>query len=163
MRRSDTINHVAIELAEDRWAAEFRPRLAACSGVWEPGLWKHTGIWRIECAIHFRMPVWAVQGNEVVVSDWWRPALYVEYVEHWVYAKDRSMAIACLVRDLNQDERAEFISHAAVYRVLAPPTKREVLELEQINARLRREWTDLRERQATEGRRPQRQMEFAVS
>jgi len=140
-RRADRVSHVAIELREERWAAEFRPRMAILSGVWEPGLWRHPRIWRIEAAIWFRMPNWRIERGQVVVDGSWRMAPHVEYVEHWVYAGERSEAIGCLVRDLNRDERAEFVSHVAVYRILPPMPRQRVLEIEQINAslRLRRE------------------------
>jgi hypothetical protein len=140
-RRSEQISHVAIELREEHWAREFRPRLATLSGCWEPSLWRHWRIWRIEAAIHFRMPRWRVvrtEGGERVVVEGWRTGP-VEWIEHWVYASHREMAIACLVRDLRADPRAEFISHAAIYRVLPPPTKAEGMELDRINNRLARE------------------------
>lgn len=146
MRRAETFNHVAIELAEDQREGEWSRRLAPCTGVWQPGLWKHPAIWRIEAAIHFRTPRWSVartERGEVVRVDGWRPLLvdgvpYVEFVEHWVYAKDRGAAIASLVRDLNRDPRVEFISHAVVYRVRPPLSERTRQEIEHLNARIRR-------------------------
>lgn len=147
MRRSEILNHVAIELAEARRAAEFSDRLVPCTGCWSPGLWKHKAIWRIECAIHFRTPIWRVvkteHGERLVTGDW-RPLVvgcqpYIEWCEHWVRAKDRAMAIACLVRDLKLDPRHELISHAVLYGVQPPLTGRQAAEIAAINARLRQD------------------------
>lgn len=160
-RRAESFNHCSIVLGDPK---EFADHLCGFSGVWEPGRWKAPNIWRIEASIHFRMPRWGVVGQDVVV-DGWRESPYVEWIEHWVYAKDRSMAIACLVRDLKLDSRAEFISYATVYRVLAPPTRQEVMEIETINTRLIRERMEEQQQQATDGRRTlaERQLEFAIS
>lgn len=145
MRRSEILNHVAIELAEDRRAAEFSDRLVPCTGCWSPGLWKHKAIWRIECAIHFRTLNWKVvrtEQGETFVTNGWRPMIvggapYVEWCEHWVYAKDRSQAIASLVRDLKADPRHEVISHAVVYAVKPPMSPRQISEIMAMNAWLR--------------------------
>jgi hypothetical protein len=162
-RRAAKFNHAAIELREEHYAAEW-PALAIVSGDWVAGIWKSPKAWCIEAAIHFRMPVWGVTHTEAgdavltVSPDRWRPSPYVEHWQHWVYAKDRTTAIACLVRDINRDERAEFISHAAIYRVSGPQPAAVVREIEAINGRLIREREERRDRQ--EPRAPQKQLAF---
>lgn len=115
-RREEEIPRVTIELREEFWATEFRDRLPTYTGVWEPGLWKHRRVWRIEAAIHFDGPGFRK----------------VEFWEHWVYARSRGMAIGCLVRDL----KGRFVTHAVIYRVLPPLTLAEVHEIEAINRKL---------------------------
>lgn len=113
VRRGEEIPRVAIELREEFRATEFRDRLPIFTGVWEPSLWKHRSIWRIEAAIHFDGPGFRK----------------VEFWEHWVYARSREAAIGCLVRDL----RGRFVTHATIYRILPPLTIAEVHEIEAIN------------------------------
>ena len=123
-RRREEIPRVTIELREEYWATEFRDRLPMVTGVWEPGLWKHRSIWRIEAAIHFDGPGFRK----------------VEFWEHWVYARSREAAIGCLVRDL----RGRFVTHAAIYRILPPLTEAEVQQIEAINRRLLDEYAERR-------------------
>ena len=160
-RRSETISHVAIELREERYEAEW-PAFSIITGCWALGLWKHRAVWCIETAIHFHMPVWRVvhteHGYVIITGDAWREAEYVEYREHWVYARSREAAIGCLVRDLKADPRHEFISHAAIYRIQPPLTAAQVHRIETINTCLLRERAKRQERRV---QAEQRQLEFA--
>lgn len=164
-RRAESLNHCSIVLSDPK---EFAGRLGWHTGVWERGAWRQSNIWTIEASIHFRMPGWSTAATQAGGWRLWggdyRESPYVEWIEHAVYAKDRAMAIACLVRDLKVDPRAEFISHATVYRVLAPLTKQQVHELDVINARLARERMEREEQQARDGRRArvEKQLEFAI-
>lgn len=160
-RRAESFNHCSIVLADP---AEFAGVLAWHTGVYERGAWRQPNIWTIEASLHFRMPSWwlqDVEGGWCMGLGGWRESPYVEWIVHAVYAKDRATAIACLVRDLKADPRAEFISHATVYRVVEPLTKAEIYELDRINACLVRERaeraTDHEPRAAG-----QRQLEFAI-
>ena len=129
-RRGEEIPRGTVELREEFWATEFRDRLPMFTGVWEPSLWKHRSVWRIEAAIHFDGPGFRK----------------VEFWEHWVYAKSREAAIGCLVRDL----RGRFVTHATIYRTVPPLTEAEIHQIETINRRLLREQA---ERHKSRGRR----------
>ncbi len=136
-RRSTSITPVTIELREEHYAAEFALRLPMLSGAWD-GNWKHPRAWRIDVAVYFRfrLPLWRLAGRELIVQDADRELEQVEYWEHWVLAGDRHQALGCLVRDLRRDDRAEWITHAAIYRVRPPLTADERLDLERCNGKL---------------------------
>ncbi len=138
MERNGPISPVTIELREEFYAAEFSHRLPCLSGAWGIGMWRHPKAWRIECAVHFAaaLPDWRIEGRELVVAAGTRRVAWVEWWEHWVLAKDREQAMGCLVRDLRRDAAAEWITHAAVYRVRPPLERALVTEIERYNRRL---------------------------
>lgn len=136
-RRAGPISPVTIELRGEFYAAEFAPRLAQPSGVWD-GNWKNNRAWRLEVAVHFSvvLPDWALVERALFVRDGTRRRAWVEYWEHWVLASSREQAVGCLVRDLRRDRLAEWITHVALYRVLPPLTAARRQEIERVNGRL---------------------------
>ena len=131
--RHGGISPVTIELREEFRDTEW-PGCPQPSGCWD-GNWKHERAWRIDVAVHFAflLPDWRLEGRELLVGPGGRRRDYVEYWEHVVLAKNREQALNCLVRDLRKDCGAEWITHAAVYRVRPPLERAVVREIERHN------------------------------
>ena len=116
---------VKIEYAYERCEREWPKFWFQTGEDGAHGRWKHPALWRIYCCVVDR------QGIRT-----WR--------EHLVFAAQAETAVACLMRDLGQEDDWFEIRTVVIYKVRPPLTAPQVRAVEEANTRLRREIADRR-------------------